>query len=253
MPALREFQRDFAQALLRPNAQARVQFGAELAVYQNTVAKGLVDVLRANFPTVVRLVGDEWFDAAALQYAHEYLPDQPALALYGAAFPKFLKTEQLPYLSAVASLDRFWSEAHFAADAPTLQARQLAVLSPQALSEQQLQLHPAARCMRCPHSAVTIWRANRPPAIPPEALEVADADEAVLITRPQGQVHIEPLSLAGHEFLLRLQASDTLGEAANMLLATDTSIDVAALLAMLLNAGAFSSSAVTVSYEDTLS
>jgi hypothetical protein len=51
---------------------------------------------------------------------------------------------------------------------------------------------------------------------------------------------------------MRLRAGDTLGEATNALLAVDTSVDIAALLAMLLNAGTFSaSSAVTDSHEDT--
>ena len=44
------------------------------AVYRNTLAKGCVDALRANFPTVERLVGEEWFAAAATLYARQMPP-----------------------------------------------------------------------------------------------------------------------------------------------------------------------------------
>ncbi len=253
MSALREFQRSFAQAILEPHTTSGNRFGAGLAVYRNTVAKGLVDVLRANFPTVVRLTGDEWFDAVALCYARDQLPAQPSLALYGASFPDFLEQTlagRLPYLSSVAGLDRLWTEAHFAADASTLQAQQLALLSAQQLGTQKLLLHPATRFMRCANSAVTIWRANRPPAAPPNELEVADANEAVLITRPHGQVHIESLSLVGYEFLLHLRAGNTLGAAADALLAVDASSDIATLLATLLVAGTFSASGITTNEEN---
>jgi Putative DNA-binding domain len=36
-----------------------------LAVYQNTVSLGALDALRANYPSVLTLVGDEWFNTAA--------------------------------------------------------------------------------------------------------------------------------------------------------------------------------------------
>jgi hypothetical protein len=49
MSALREFQHSFAGALLDSHA-AHAPFGAGFSVYRNTVMKGLLDVLRANFP-----------------------------------------------------------------------------------------------------------------------------------------------------------------------------------------------------------
>ncbi|MGC3983178.1 MAG: DNA-binding domain-containing protein [Steroidobacteraceae bacterium] len=243
MSALREFQHDFSHALLEPETATFVRFGAGIAVYQNTVMKGLVDALRANFPAVVRLTGDEWFDATAVRYAHKHLPDQPSLALYGAGYPHFLQQlavmREFPYLPWVAHLDRCWTEVHFAMDAPALQAQQLAELTPDKLSELSLQLHPAVRFLRYPHSAVSIWQSNRTQADPAVEMEVADVVEAVLITRPHGAVQITPLSLAGYEFLSRIQSGATLGAIAAELLSQDNGVDVGSLLAMLLSAGAF--------------
>ena len=39
-----------------------------IAVYRNTSIKGRIDALEANYPTVSRLVGTEWFRAAAREF-----------------------------------------------------------------------------------------------------------------------------------------------------------------------------------------
>ncbi len=243
MSALRDFQSGFVHALLDPHPAARDRFGAGFAVYRNTVAKGLVDVLRANYPTVLRLTGDEWFDAAAQQFAHAQLPDEPALALYGAAFPQFLagveSARELEYWPAVAQLDRLWTEAHFAIEAPSLRAAALYGLSPMQLQDLCVRLHPAARHAWVPHSAATIWRRNRPPATPPDELEISDEDEGVLITRPAGDICSALLTHAEYLFVQKIDQEMSLGESALAVLDRYPDTDVAAMLARFIMAGAF--------------
>ena len=86
------------------------------AVYRNTVLKGCVDALQANYPAVARLVGDDWFQSAATLYARTHPPVDGRLVLYGADFADFLArmeaTHQLPYLTPVARLDRMWTLSH---------------------------------------------------------------------------------------------------------------------------------------------
>ncbi|MGJ4749098.1 DNA-binding domain-containing protein, partial [Leptospira sp. SA-E8] len=70
---LARFQNEFLHALYHPaDASVRMHRLSEqagFAVYRNTVLKGCVDALEANFPTVTRLVGQDWLRAAALGYA----------------------------------------------------------------------------------------------------------------------------------------------------------------------------------------
>ena len=104
------------------------------AVYRNTVAKACVDALQANYPAVWRLVGEEWFRAAAAVFVRSAPPKDPTLVTYGAGFPLFLErfapARDLPYLGAVARLDRFWTEAHVARDeAPVAAADVAAVIA----------------------------------------------------------------------------------------------------------------------------
>lgn len=248
MSGLTEFQHEFAAAVLDPHTPLLARLGHGLSMYQNTVMKGLVDVLRANYPTVECLTGAEWFDAVALRYARSHLPAQPSLALYGGAFPAFLDNiasiGTVPYIPWVARLDRLWTEVHFAADAPCLQARRLADLPAQALGSLRLKLHPAARMACYPHSAVSIWQHHRDAAASRPDLEVDDSEEGVLMTRPQGAVQVLPLSLQACAFVSQLQAGMSLGEAAMRLLEADPLADVAALLAGLINAGGFAESIV---------
>lgn len=88
MNALAQFQDDFAQALLLPDAPLSLAIAAMaaqpgFAVYRNTVMKGCIDALQANYVCVARLVGEEWFRAAAAVFVHAHPPVQPTLLHYG--------------------------------------------------------------------------------------------------------------------------------------------------------------------------
>ncbi|HQR88471.1 MAG TPA: DNA-binding domain-containing protein [Caulobacter sp.] len=67
MSDLLEFQDAFVEALaggptvLSPWLAAADAGEPGLSVYRNTIARGCVDALAANFPTVATLVGEDWF------------------------------------------------------------------------------------------------------------------------------------------------------------------------------------------------
>jgi hypothetical protein len=246
MSELREFQGAFSRALLhKPFAgdEARVaSFGTALTIHRNTVIKGLVDALAANYPTIAQLVGREWFDACAVQYVRACPARSPALVLYGEAFPSFLSAfgpaAELPYLAEVARIDRLWSEAHAARAVTSLPADALAELSPSALFEQRIPFHPATRFGWFSHSAATVWLHHR--SGPPDAqINIDDCDEGLLLTRPFGAVEYAALDRAGFIFLDQLRAGTTLGEAATAALEINVETDVAHQLAQFVTAGTF--------------
>ncbi len=136
--------------------------------------KGCIDALQANYPTIERLVGEEWFRAAAACHARKALPSQTALIVYGETFADFLATfepaRELPYLADVARVDRAWTEAHVAADAPTLAPAELAALPPAQMSTRALRLHPATRwCWSDEWPIHTLWSRNRGDSTPATA------------------------------------------------------------------------------------
>lgn len=254
---LGEFQDGFAAALLAPSpapgslAQIdRLTTQPGFAVYRNTVMKGCIDALQANYPAVSRLVGDEWFRAAAALHVRAHPPRHPSLLDYGGSFADFLAAfepaRELPYLADVARLDRCWTEAHVAHDGPAVSAAAIARLSPEQLANTTLQPHPSARWRWFDeHPIVTIWTRNRTPAendadCVDEQPEIEWQAEGVMLVRPAGRVDWSPLSHAGCAFMDTCARGGTLADAAASALLVDAQTDLARLMAQLLNAGAFS-------------
>lgn len=214
-----------------------------LSVYRNTTAKGCADALAASFPTVERLVGSDWMRAAALAYARQRAPASAAMLAYGADFPdwlaRFEPAAALPYLGGVASLDRLWIEAHLAADAEPMDAAALAGLDAEALQRTAVVAHPAVRLAWFDANIVSLWAANRPPAEPPEAFELSQGGEGVLIARPGLGVEHHLLGFAAYAFLSACFAGASLADAAARAATAEPSADIFAIVALSLEAGAF--------------
>lgn len=252
-PSLAAYQDAFARAVLATepvgerddaaaDAVARLAAQPGFAVYRNTVLSGCIDALQANFPAVARLVGVEWFRAAAAVFVRASLPAHPTLLDYGAGFPDFLAcfepAAELPYLADVARLDRLWTEAHVAADAPALDPAKLAALAAAELSCTALRVHPAARWFASDALPVyTIWSRNRFGDGPMGEIEWRG--EGVLLTRPLGEVLHCALDAAGIAFVAACARGASIAEAASNALARDPRTDLAALTRRLLQAGAF--------------
>ena len=160
------------------------------AVYRNTVRLACVEALAANHPTVVQLVGEAWFGDAAAIFAATHPSRDGVLAGYGEGFAEFLastsrRRAELVYLPGVARLDRCWTEAHLAADAPRPRGdgtrrpwRRPRARRGAARSASPRRAGSASR--RCPPSL--IWRRHR------EALALGDdlpwVGENALLVRP---------------------------------------------------------------------
>lgn len=247
MSALALFQDEFAQALLDPAATpgdsiAGLTRQPGFAVYRNTVMKGCIDALQANYPAVARLVGEEWFRAAAGVYVRSALPAAPTLLYYGEGFADFLAgfepAAELPYLPAVARLDRFWTEAHAARDEAPLPAAAIASLNAEALGNAVLHPHAAARWAWCgEHPAYSIWSRNRAPG--EEPVEFDWTHHGALITRPESSVQWMALDAAGCAFMDACAAGLPLADAAGAALNASPQANLMQLMAELLQAGAF--------------
>jgi hypothetical protein len=241
---MNDFQQAFAEALLAPEAPDDALFAQPgFAVVRNTVLKGCIDALEANFPTVARLVGDDWFRSAALAYAREQPPRDSRLLTYGdegfAVFVQAIPSAAgLPYLAGIAHLDRLWRACHVAADAPVLAAQALAPLAVDALVTQVLRVHPATQWAWFDDQPVArLWCHERAGEPLPEAL--AWHGDGLLLTRADGAVGWQALSRAGCAVLDACAAGCTLGEAAQHALALDSATNLAQVLQQLLRAGAF--------------
>jgi hypothetical protein len=246
---LADYQDAFAQALLADDPRSAAPALAHLvtqpgfAIYRNTVLKSCIDALQANFPAVARLVGDEWFRAAAAVYARRELPSAPTLLTYGRTFPEFLAgfepADELPYLADVARVDRLWSEAHVAANDEIVDPATLVRLAPEDMGRHTLRPHAAVRWGWCDeHPIYTLWSRNRDCSADSDAT-IDWRGEGVLLTRPHGTVNDQTLSREAAAFLSACAAGLSIEAAVTATLETQATVDLSTLINQLLQAGAF--------------
>ena len=206
-------------------------------VYRNNVVVGLVGALKAAYPVVHRLVGEDFFRVMATYFVRRDPPASPILLHYGESFPDFLAIFQpvahLPWLPDVARLERARLEAYHAAEAPppAFSPADLAATDPGRFGALRLRLHPSLRIVASRHAARTIWQANLgndpPPAIDPTG------PQDTLLIRPEAQVLVLPLAPGAAAFLAALQKGGPVMTAALDGFAATASFDMAGTLSLL--------------------
>jgi hypothetical protein len=142
------------------DAPARATRG--LQAYQANAGALAERALRAAFPTIAMLVGDESFGALARVFWHANPPLRGDIAQWGESLPTFIEADaQLasePYLADVARVDWAVHRAESAAGAAPVQGlERLADADPAALT---LRLAPGAALVSSPHPVATIWLAH---------------------------------------------------------------------------------------------
>jgi hypothetical protein len=211
-------------------------------VHRNTVVLGLIDTLQARYPAVMRLVGDEFFRAAARLYVAEDVPRSAALFEYGGGFPDFLARFEpargLPYLADVARLEWLRHRAYHAADAEPMPAAALAQVPAERIGDVMLQLHPSAATLASDYPVLSIWETNVTDAeVRPIGPDLPG--EAVLVVRPALEVLVMRLGPGGVAFIEGIASGGSFAAAAGRAEAASPDFDLAGGLGALLAVGAF--------------
>lgn len=221
LPDLFAFQREFGAALDRPATGA-------MAVYRNTVFHGAAEALRANYPVIEQILGQEMFDQVAVDFASVCPPASPVLALYGEGFADWLTHQDwvgdLPYLPDVARVERLHVLALFAPDSgmPTAMPR----------------LHPSVQFTWVSTPAMSIWLAHQQSVggqIAPEW-----KPEGALFARPSPFVmHALRIGRAAHRMLSGIRLGETVSAATAAAARLYPDEDCPAVFASLVNLGLF--------------
>ncbi|MGL4235685.1 HvfC/BufC family peptide modification chaperone [Tabrizicola sp.] len=229
----------FAEALLNPDAAVPEGIvdpmgraaPKRFSVYRNNVASSLTRALEAAFPTVRKLVGDEFFAAMAGVFLRAHPPQSRMLMLYGDAMPGFLEAFQpvahLGYLPDVARLDQAMRESYHSADSAPLDGAAFQRLLGEDLAALRLTLAPSVRLVRSRWPIVSIWAANAEggPAPRPGA-------EDALILRPDFDPRPQCLPAGGGAFVAGLLEGHTLGASIDL---AGPTLDLPAVLGLLIS------------------
>jgi hypothetical protein len=204
-------------------------------VYRNNVTAGLIRALEAGFPAVKSLVGQDFFQAMALEFLRAHPPKSRIMMLYGDQFADFLRgfapAAGLGYLPDIATLEQAIRHSYHSKDATPLDPSILATLSETEFLSARLQFAPALCLISSPWPIHAIWQA----ALHGGPAPVMAAQD-VLILRPNFDPEVHLLAKGTADFLRALQLGQTVGQAVARDL--DAEFDLAATLGVLLAGGA---------------
>ena len=231
---------DFSIALTDPGRSAKRFPPRRFAVYRNNVAVSLVGAMKAQFPAVTTLLGDELFSRLALAYVRQVPPRSVLLFEIGEAYDSFLRDSgaiaRHPFVADVARLEYLMACAQHAADAAITDAAVLLKLSEVELQHVTFEWHPAAHLFEANSPAVTICRENRDGGEP--SVIARWTGESALITRPSMAVDVRLLPVGGHAFLSAIRSGQTLELAAAKGFEANGEFDLATNIAGMFAAGA---------------
>lgn len=193
-------------------------------IHCNTVWRGWLDALAAQYPSVVRHLGDESFEGLARFYLSHHAPTQPVLLDMGHDFPKFLAHVQNIDTSLVnaARADRAWGLAHVAADAEPMNAQAFSALW--SAPETSLQLHPSAQLLSdLPGQDIHAWLSLRFPTCPAEMPTCG-----LLVLRVDDVVQAHALHAASLAFLTQASHEQSVASALHAALDVNPHLDLPA-------------------------
>ena len=128
-----------------------------VAIYRGMYASRLVEALRATFPNVARLLGEERFAALGEAYVAEFPSNHHDVGRVGRRLPDFLRAHPdpgRPDLADLAELEWARNEVFFAPDSGTVGAEALA----EAGATGRLNLVPSLRVVAAEHDAAAAWK-----------------------------------------------------------------------------------------------
>ncbi len=247
--ALAETQQAFGDALFDADAADRVveqvagaaSASARLDIYRGNLSAGWHNALSSAYPVLRQLVGDEFFLALARAYGRAHPSRDADLNLFGAGFASFLAgfehVADYPYLPAMAQLEWALHQAHYAADAIPLDAREVGRLTAEQLEASRFTLHPSCALHASSWATVPLWLAHQPggPAFPDEMR----APSYALVMRRGWRAEVVSLERAAHAALAALASGADFGAALDAAFGEDEEFDVAAHLKQWLDLGIF--------------
>ena len=185
-------------------------------VYRNNVIVSLVEALGTAYPTIRKLVGENFFAAMAQVYVRANPPKSPLMMFYGGTFPDFLAgfepVAHLTYLPDVARLERARREVYHAADDTPQSPEVLAQFTEAELLAATITPIAAMRIITSSHPIASIRRFN----MTDDQTPVPAHGEDVMVARPGADVTLHILAAGSAAFITALADGQTLARAAEI-------------------------------------
>jgi len=207
-----------------------------VSVYRNNSVTAHIDVLWANYKSVARLVGDEYFTSICLEYIKKYPARRRNLVGYGEHFFQLIddniERHNLPYLSSFAKLDHAWTLAHIAQDTAALQMSVLENIIQQGgdLENFKMSITPDVFLVCNDWPVFSLWAALRDDEDIRGAVSLTEQAENALVWRHGHNVMYRALNAAEFAFLNTIKHGGNLGLATVKALEVEPATDIGQVL-----------------------
>jgi hypothetical protein len=198
--------------------QRGARWQAGLSAYRTNGVAHAVDALRAQFPTVLAMLGEPAFEAVCMRHWHSHPPKQGDLAWVGVDFPQTLAVlDELlpwPWLVDCARLDLALWQVLFEPP-PGLKQDDLQRLAANDPLRLHMELAPGTRLIESPWPIVTLQRLHCEPEPDSLALRTAveQPGETAWVWREGLLAQCHALTPTEAQWISALQASPTLDAA----------------------------------------
>ncbi|MBM4336400.1 MAG: DUF2063 domain-containing protein [Deltaproteobacteria bacterium] len=207
---LRELQRRFVRDMLAGESWVHP--------YRENLLCGHAEALESLYPVCRRLVGDEFFRAAARRFALGHPASSPDLNDYGAEladfFAGFEPARALPYLPDVARLERALHRALLAPVPPRVDLAALAQVPEARRGQVRFALAPGVALLESRYPADRIWLTNQPGYTGEDRVDLSEGGVRLAVWfTPDGEPALERLVPAELQLLAGFERGLTLDDA----------------------------------------
>lgn len=212
---LHNLQLEFLEAILSDTASEQLQPISHLSIYRNNIHATFLQCLHEIYPLIVKLVGADYFPLLANDYIAQYPSRSSNLHDYGEYFSDFIAQYQplknLIYLSEVAAFEWQCHILNFAASAEGTSLSLLESFPPEMYPSLRVNLHPAARLMKCYYPILKIIDLCQGTIT--QEINLDEGGIYLLLYRREFDIQLIPLSEPDYVFLQSLSQGETLEEA----------------------------------------
>jgi hypothetical protein len=235
MQSLLELQRDLAAALLGDAGPS-----PGLAVYRGNVFGNWAKALAGAFPIVRKLLGEEFFDAMARQYARAHPSRSGDLNRYGDRLPEFVAdfphTADLPYLPDVARMEWLAHRAWFAEDPASFDTSALSRIPSERYPALRPRLAAACAVLESAWPLGRLWTIHQDDYEGAFEVDLDAGPDRILVHRPRWRAQVLSLSPGDFRFLGGAVRGETLGESLEAAAVVDSQFDPSMALARWIDA-----------------
>jgi len=205
-----------------------------MAVYRGNVFGNWSQALAGAYPVVRKIVGEEFFEGLAGEYARAHPSTSGSLTEYGAQLAEFVSdfphTQDLPYLPDVARMEWLAHRAYYAQDA--------APSGLEGINEStRLRLTPPCALLVSDWPLGRIWTVHQDDYEGEVDVDLRAGPDRILIHRPRWRAQVRSLAPGDYRFLDLARQGRTLGEALEAATAQDPDFQPVLALAGWIDAG----------------